>query len=100
MAVIDTLIEKLKAAGLFAATARRHQLHVETCERLGAQPEKFETFATEALNGVENDRVETVKDMLRIGPEVYPPYQAPVRYRQYDTPTGTEMLAGLSPRKK
>src|SRR5262245_17648001 len=100
MATLDELIKKLKAAGQFWATDRQYKVNLAACAKAGVQPEKFETFATEVLNGRENDRAETVKDMLRIGPEVYPPYQAPVRYSQYDTPTGTEMLVGLSPRKK
>src|SRR5262245_12264732 len=100
MAILDDLIRRLKAAGQFWATDRRYQVHLAACAKAGVQPEKFETFATEVLNGLENNRADTVKDMLRIGPEVYPPYQAPVRYSQYDTPISSEMTFGFSGKKK
>src|SRR5262245_1154348 len=106
MAVIDELIKKLKATGHCAATVLRHKHHVEVCEKLGVEPDSFIQFATEVINTLTNEDAEpvqakaAVEDMLRIGPEVYPPYQPPVRFAQYETPRGEELVFGTNRRRR
>ena len=94
MAILDDLIKRLKAAGQFWATDRRYQIHLDACASLGVRPDTFETFAVEVLNTPADKRAW----LLSFEPiQNVEPF---VRFAQYDTPIGTEMLAGLSGRKK
>lgn len=88
--------EKLKLTKWYGPALKNWAIRRAVCEKFGSPVEPFETIATEILNALEHGKVDTVRDMLAIAD--VEPYQAHVRYKQYDSPIAPEMIVGLSTR--
>lgn len=93
---ISKTIAEFKKTRWWLPTVARYKAHLEICRALDCPEliEPFSRFVSEVLSSPEAVR----DDMLSMqAPE---PFQAAVRYRQYDTPILSEMIYRFASRKK
>ena len=88
------LSRKLYDSGHYAATVKRYAAHLAACKELDVPPDPFELHAFEVLNTPKDRR-----DWL-LADEPLQNYEAFVRFAQYETPRGEELVFGTNRRRR
>ena len=92
--MLEKLIRQLRVSGHYTPLVERYATHLAACKELDVQPDPFEMHAFEVLNTPKSSR-----DWL-LADEPVENYKPFVRFAQYETPRGEELVFGTNRRRR